>query len=682
MKLTSSSSRLQIDDRTGFLTQLALAEPDITFQSGGANGLFELALPLEDYATHRLRLDGSQKLPTITQRGHQITMVYPALISDQGEYAVEATLRISSLQDGSYSLQLTLVNRTPYTIPQVSFPDLDGLAPTGAAEDETLWMGKGRLKPYVEMTVPDGQVSFYDLHRKRYYGYQGFNLCMKWCDLGNSQQGLTLFSKDLGPDMQGLHVEKAAEVDRLRLTWVHYPYIEPGETWISSEFVIYPHRENWLEGARLYKAFIAPVLPPARPSKYLVDTMGVQTYWFPTETFDKELGLRYRDLPKLAEDALKHGVREISLWSWTNCYFEFPYRLNPLLGTEEELMEAVARCREMGVNLAPFVSVRGIRPWTGPEDWFEQDPQGYRRFQSWTYSRNFMPPFNPLYNESMVSAMACPASRGWGEAYVEGMRQLARWGFSSLGFDQIFPNSCFNKDHDHKPQQTGREFHRYLREAIAEGEKVDPDSTFSGEFSTEVTQTFQQYNWDWYSGGSGWPVEVFMPWRYVFPRFHLCMLVDRSLRWLLEAFTHGLSINFLPEAGHGLIGDDAEFSAKVQQLAAARRRYSRFFEAGEYYGSALLEGQYPVAALYEHQSEFLLILTNSRAEAKKVDVRLLLERVAPGRDCSQLTIYDIKGRPRRARQANGDGLTLQLKLAGYEMLFCLMQAPGSERRTS
>src|SRR5438067_5904628 len=142
-----------------------------------------------------------------------------------------------------------------------------------------------------------------------------------------------------------------------------------------------------------------------------------------------------------------------------------------------------------------------------------------------------------------------------------------------------------------------------LRAAHAEGRGVDGDATLSGEMFSDVSQTFQHYNWDW-AGGVTTPAE-FEVFRHVFPRYRAGFLVDRSKHWLIEALVRGMMINFLPDGGEGLIERDEQFSALVKILARYRLQYARFFEEGEYLGSGPIRGTFPVAALYRHEEEYL-----------------------------------------------------------------------------
>jgi len=678
MRIISKDSYLEWDEASGTLRAIGFEKGAIRFFAGAAT-LFDVALPLPDRIMHRVRPDPEGA--AVAADGPGIAINFGKLRSELGEFDIEVELEARPRGDGAFALRLHVANHSPYPIPQVLFPDLDGLTPTGPAAEELLRVGRNRkqLRPYTDMVITDGAASFIDLYRKTYSEYGGFDFCMKWWDLGNERQGLSVYSEDLTPDVQGLYVEKAARADRLRVSWAHYPHIQPGEEWSSPEFDLYPHPGNWQTGAKPYRAFVREALPAASGSPFLDGTLGFRTIWC-SYAYPGRPPVRFRDLRAVAEDAVAHGLREISLWGWCENYMELPYSLRSELGTAADLADALAACRELGANLSPFISVRGIRPETQPEEWFEHDRLGHKRFQSWSYHPDFVPPFNPPYYDSFVSAMTCPASVGWGQAYLEGARQLAGWGFSSHGFDQTYVNAlCYNPEHTHRPQETGRAFLRVLQEGIAIGRSVNPAGTFSGEFFGDLLQTFQQYTWDWFTMDP----EVAAPFRFAFPRYRVGFLVDRSSRWLLEAFTHGMYLNFYPDGGEGMIGSDASFSAQVQTLARLRKEFARFFERGEYYGStpiawagadqsggagsglavgALYDGaarqgaaqtRAPTGALYAADDELLLILTNPHAEPQALRGAVDLSHTERMPQGWKVTVCDAAGRPCEATAAAG-----------------------------
>lgn len=639
MELQSGDARLFIDPVDGSLRELGLRGFHLPLLEGDS-GLFDIALPLPDELPHRLRTPLGQRISGVEQRGDEWHLRFNSLRSERGRFEVSAVLRIRPYPGGGFGLRLHVVNHTPYVIPQILFPHLAGLTATGEPKHEELHLGRSVKQPYVWMQTPDGAAAFYDLYRRWYFIYGMQEWCMKWFRLGNSHRGVSVFSDDLGAPLQGLYVEREKKAAKLTISWAHYPHIETGDSWVSPEIVVQPQAGDWRVGIEQYKAYASAHLPTAKPTHYLRDSLGARSLYFSTYLYDNEPNFLYRDLPVAARDAKAHGLKELICWFLFDSYFELPMTLNPKLGTESELKEAIAECREMGVNIVPFVSCRSLKTRTAPAGWFETDEHGNRRTQAWSYSLNFVPTFNPPYCNRDESAFICPATPEYQHAFRTGCAALHELGFSSICFDQLFADRlCYAKGHHHRPQDLLMPLYALGRQVLRDGQKIDPQASFSGEFYNDVSQTFQHYNWDWITGSNS--LDDLEPFRFVFPHFRLGLLVDRSRRWLLEGFTRGLFLNFLPEGGEGLIDADAEFSNLVLRLAEARRRFSRFFEEGEYLGTNRVPGGQEIAALYRNETEWLLIVANPTEREVRIEPRAY-HRVLSEKDFMLVPPYEFR----------------------------------------
>jgi hypothetical protein len=639
MEFSCDEGRLRIDPKTGVLRELGVADFPRPLLDGGS-GLFDIALPLPDELPHRLRVDAAQHTSDVGSGGEDTYFRYDALRSPRGTFQISAVLRVRPSPGEGFALRLELVNHTPHVIPQVLFPHLVGLNASGEPKHETLHLGRSIKHPHVWMTAPDGAAAFYDLYRRWYFNYGMGEWNLKWYRLGNERRGVAVFSKDLGATIQGLYVERERTKPRLTASWAHYPHVEPGETWVSPEFIVQPHKGDWRIGLEAYKAYAAPRLPTAPLPKYLRESLGVRSLYFSTYLYDNEPNFFYRDLPRAARDALAHGLKELVCWFLFDAYFELPMKLNPKLGSEQDLREAVAACRAMGVNPVAFVSCRSLKTSSAPASWFETDERGNRRTQAWTYSLDFVPPFNPLYCNRDESAFVCPGSAEYRQAFLAACGTLREFGFTSICYDQLFADRlCYVAEHRHKPQDLIAPLYGMVRQAHADGQQVDPDATCSGEFFNDVSQTFQHYNWDWITGVNS--LHDLEPFRLMFPRYRLGLLVDRSLRWLLEGFVRGLLVNFLPEGGEGLIGSDPAFSELARLCAVARRRYARFFEEGEYLGTHGFPGPAEIISLYRHGDEWLLILANVSEDQTMIESKKLVP-VALTVPATLLAPYDFR----------------------------------------
>ena len=253
MQLDCDDARLTLDPRSGVLRELSLRDSPKPLLEGAA-GPFDLALPLPDELPHRLRIDESQLTSDVSQVGDEWHLRYDTLRSDRGAFQVSAVLRIRPSPGEGFAMRLAIVNHTPHVIPQVLFPHLVGLHPAGEPKEEELHLGRAIKRPHVWMTTPDGAANFYDLYRRWYFTYGMGEWNLKWFRLGDDRRGLAVFSKALHAEVQGLYIERDKRKPHLTASWAHYPHIAPGESWLSPEVVIQPHKGDWRIGLEIGRA--------------------------------------------------------------------------------------------------------------------------------------------------------------------------------------------------------------------------------------------------------------------------------------------------------------------------------------------------------------------------------------------------------------------------------------------
>ena len=348
MIIETAHTQLTIDTDNGILRKIQLKDFPRPLLLG-ASGLFDIALPLPDEMPHRVKGSYSQTVSRVEQKNGQTILHFKTLKSDRGVFEVSAKLRIQPTDRG-FKVRLEIINHSSHRIPQVLFPCLNGVQPTGELDHELLHLGRATKQPYVWMKSPDDAAVFYDLYRKWYFAYGMQDWPMKWFRIGNQHRGLSVFSDDISAKVQGLYVERDKKHPHLSISWAHYPHIEEGETWVSPEFTIEAHQGDWRTGIEQYKAYANQHLPTAALASHLADSLGARSLFFSTYLYDNNPNFKFRDLPVVARDAKAHGLSELICWFMFENYFELPLKLNPKLGTAAELKIAVDACCDIGVN--------------------------------------------------------------------------------------------------------------------------------------------------------------------------------------------------------------------------------------------------------------------------------------------------------------------------------------------
>ena len=181
MKVKSDNGTIEIDKKSGAILRVFLERPLVEFvkTSFCSGGLFEVALPLENYIPHRIRINKSQTVEIYYPQKNVVLITYVQLKSSKGTFSLKVEIKIQGGQSGEFSLWMRLVNQTEIVIPQTIFPNLTGLIPINSAGQTLLRFGRDRLKPYLDLKVLDGAVQFFDLYRRRYFDYQLGSFCMK-----------------------------------------------------------------------------------------------------------------------------------------------------------------------------------------------------------------------------------------------------------------------------------------------------------------------------------------------------------------------------------------------------------------------------------------------------------------------------------------------------------------------
>ena len=272
---------------------------------------------------------------------------------------------------------------------------------------------------------------------------------------------------------------------RLRLLCVNPVEIPPGGHWTSGTWILAPHRYGWAKGIEPYRQWVRSKLHRrySMPA-HIREGLGYRTLWMcqnqPNDPTDAVW--RFCDLPALAREAKDHGLSEMVLWSWQpgfDAALPAPYRH---LGTEAELLKAVAECRKLGVNVAPFISVLQAGSRSAARYGLKiPDNNG------WTYHTEMIPRWNPPYARGYSCVQVGPSNPKWQDEVAASCRRWADKGITSLSWDQYMTTAD-------KPniQDLTRRIRDYAR-------SKDPQSTFSGEelMHVEIDAEWLDYTWNW-----------------------------------------------------------------------------------------------------------------------------------------------------------------------------------------
>ena len=317
-----------------------------------------------------------------------VSLHYPALMCDTGKLAISAGITIELGEEEARSVwRLSLDNRTEYEIYEVAFPSLNGMWLGESWQDDILvlprFAGWKAVNPTLKLASPPceihwkwqeylytyalGELSGIRDDRGAYtaaLSYAG-DASMLWMDLYDPTEntGIYMTCRNTSLTMKGLRVLSFGEQDPgIGMAVVHKPCLKRGE-WKSEDCVVALHEGDWHWAADDYRAWFASLGRPAanrHSPSWFEKSAGLMAHY----DFQYQLGgivHTFRDIPELYRQARDLGLHHLLLSGWNKDGFDygFPhYTPNPLLGSEEELREAIQQVRGMGGHVAFYINSR------------------------------------------------------------------------------------------------------------------------------------------------------------------------------------------------------------------------------------------------------------------------------------------------------------------------------------
>src|SRR5680860_1660425 len=647
MKQTAESiiianGRVDIETTTGAISAIHLEEPRTEFvrEPSGA-GLLRIAAPLEHYQSHFLET-GTHGKPKITRDGDGITLRYDSLESNEGSFPIQLESRWRPPDDGLV-ISAQVHNGWTEPIPQVIFPQLMDLEAVAGTDGTRLQLGRHRAMPFQELVMEPDDVPWLDRWLTHYFPYAAPEFNMKWLDYGDHNRGLTLFSRNTRHVTQGLFMQRVDRfTERLHLRWLHYPFIDPGGTWESGDYVLLLHPGDWYAGAKAYQSFATEHYPYNAPQR-IREALGVRSVWSAVRNAPPNFPITA--LPEYAEEIAdpELGITELILWHWwlKNGY---PIFFDTRLGTEEEFRTALQQCREIGVPIVLFVSHHILRDTdeTDP-DWKHLNAGMQPVSNNWTYGRDFLPIFRLPFSGTHAMIEGSALSAGWRETGLKSYEDALALGGRGICFDvfQSWPDPDFNPARDGRPDEEGEKLLEFAENARELIHAANPDGTFSGEHVSDVNVPVLDYTWEWYSSRQR---RDSAPFRYVFPHYRLNANVNEHPRGALIGFMEGALLNLIPGQMHSYrLRDYPDLVHMVKRVAALRRQFLHYFTEGQYRFREGLTVNGGEGRIYTRGDGILVIAINPSDTA--ADIRISVDPGVWGGEypTGTLTAYDLDG---------------------------------------
>jgi hypothetical protein len=575
-------------------------------------GIVDLAYPVKDFEPLRLASRYSKNAKITSGKG-MVTIHWPELGASrsfcQFEGKVSATVILKEDPDGqSISLSCKIENQSDHNVPQIIFPDFSGFTPFNGITGTEFRTGGTAIKPFVDMVISEHD-NFYPLYESNKWFHYGFvldgkNLVIKWMDLGGRKGGLSIFSKNWGTNGgydEGVFLKLSETTHKLRYMNTLNNDIAPNTSWQSAEFILTPHHHGWAKGIIPYRNWAKQNIKPLYPlPDHVRDGLGYRSIWMKTSFYGEDpkgINFRFSDLPKVAKESKEHGLHEVNLWGWyENLILPLPppYKY---LGTEQDMANAVAECKKIGVNVSPFITVMKAGPEAGKKYGLKPNTTNY------IYDPEFVPRMNPHYASAGNASRVSTSNKLWQQDVLASSKHLVDMGVPSFSWDEFFSEG------------PGHDLDTLVSQVRKIAKEKDPQSTFSGEAGTNMENEYNylDYTWNWdYNDKCDYRALISLSQA---PRINLN--IDRSVAEAKYGFADNLYLNVWPRKPDGINGSDyisnhPELSKALKQCARLRKQFLNYFVDGTFIADCLLSNDCPDAhvSAYALPKSLLMIVIN------------------------------------------------------------------------
>ena len=587
VKLANDVVEFSFEGKTGSLAQIRDKRSGRKFLSVAEGArLFRLIIPTESW-TSRCADSHESRRPEMKLAGETLTICFEDVLC-QGKptgIKVEVTVRLpAGSAEAVFSLRLE--NGSDVDIQEVRFPWVGGFKGIeGPGKD---WITIENEKLDVHKLLPQRNPhTFCRWRERKTYEFPFLPYLDVSCGAGGLSYICYLEKRRTGA-LGFERLDPFGERPSLSWSYAASPFVKPGKSWQSPEVGIAVHGGDWHETARRFRNWADTWWKNPSPPASLKNSIGIMNLQF--TSFDGTEFFRFSDLPRLAKECAKSGIYHICLWHKAGGLYcnkgDFKEIMDEPEDVLEELRQALAQVRKIGVNMSIILNLRLIRSTMGPyreigesEAIRGRDGSTYR--ESYPASHYHLANLGPLYEIGDAIQLCQRPDSPFAERGHKLIEKMLNLGFTSIFIDQPLNNyCCFAENHGHpSPDETSEGAIRFMADVSKQVKQRSKDGYVIG----ELPEMFQTENVDlwWY-----WQ------WRYMRPEVYRYSMPDSLQMWVIDgdvgelnrAFAMGFYANITPagmekglSARPGVASQCAAL-AKLREQTAAWTVDCRFFD--------------------------------------------------------------------------------------------------------
>ena len=627
MRLDNGLIRFDFDDETGSVRQITDRTTGKRYL-GDPRGarLAKLIVPTPEHVPRPLYSHEAGR-PELRRAGDALTLTFPEL-RHRGEAAgVFLTVRVR-LSEGSPEALFSagIRNARPHRVHELWFPWLGGRRGTPGKTGDVVTTSKCVERDIYGRLASSGKSTHTFGHHHLRIVYDPVHL-LPMMDFSDADGGLSYNKYERRPSPHILTFENATyEREDICLTWAWATgvFAEPGQSWTSCEFGIGIHQADWHATADRFRDWMAGWWKPCDTPNALRERIGlfhVHTHCFSGERFHE-----FSEMPAVAKDAMRFGIRDLMIWDNTASVYYRPDRgdfweMPP--AREEELKQALAEVRAQGVSITAYVNWRLAceynSTWPKLKPLVQESLFGVGLFGFPCGTMDGGNYGDPGYE--MGSHAICCGADGYRPYANRVLERTFDLGFDAISVDQASEwNYCLSCEHGHaSPWEAWARTYEWFGEVTSAVRQRHPKSYTLAEVPDLYNVQHIDLWWNWMWRENAWAnLPVF---RYVMPSMIPVWCIDENQRGVLaEAFAFGSFLAVATRDMTGRLSEAPELAAQIKRLAALRKATAAFVSHGQFLDDRGLAVKGGRGLVYRSGAGLAVALANGQARAKTLRV--------------------------------------------------------------
>jgi hypothetical protein len=669
MKLSNGLLSIGFDPKTGSVRQITDCKSNRHWLNDPrGHRLAKLIVPTPEHVSRPL-LSHEAGPPSMTRRGDELEIAFPELRYRSAKTGVFLTVRVRAPAGSSEAFFTAEIrNESPYRVHELWFPWLGGRSGKPGKTRDVITTSK-RIEPdiYARLFEAGALTHSFGHHHLR-IAYEPLHL-LPMMDLSAGGAGLSYIKYERRPSPHILVFENAIftrEEPCLTWTWATGVFVEPGQTWTSCEFGIGVHQGDWHETADRFRQWLQGWWKPCDTPPAVREKIGL--LHIHTHGFSGEAHHEFSELPGVARDAMRFGVRDLMIWDNTASVYYRPDRgdfWEMPSARRRELKQATAAVHKLGCSITSFVNWRLLaeynRTWKQLKPLVQESLFGVELFGFPCGTMDGGWYGDPGYE--MGSHAVCCGADGYFPYARKLLQRTFDLGFDVVSVDQAAEwNYCLSRRHGHaSPWEPWARTYDWFAEVTRGTRSRNPAAYTIAELPDLYNTQHIDLWWNWMWREPAWAHAVVF--RYVLPSLIPVWCIDENQRDVIaDAFAVGSFLAIATRDMTGLLSDAPALAGQVKRLARLRKATAAFISHGQFQDNRGLTVEGGTGYVYASPRGLAITLANGLPKATTLRATLASRKLDPY-VASRCTLF-VEGEEPRAivPRRRGEALRFQIRL--------------------